>query len=145
MSDWLLFVYKVPNEPSARRVYVWRKLKGLGALLVQDSIWVLPMTAHTEEKLRWLAAEIQEMEGGEASLWQAQQVFTGHNKNLKQQFSEQVETVYREILEKLEADEPDLAALSKQYQQAQKLDYFHSELGEQVRELLLKKRGGNEP
>jgi hypothetical protein len=139
--NWLLFVYKVPNEPSARRVYVWRKLKGLGALLIQDSIWVLPMTVHTEEKLRWLAAEIHEMEGGEASLWQAQQVFTGQNKDLKQQFSEQVDSIYQDILSKLEKEDADLTALSKQYQQTKQQDYFHSELGEQVRTRLLKRRG----
>jgi hypothetical protein len=139
--NWLLFIYKVPNEPSARRVYVWRKLKGLGALLVQDSIWVLPITTHTEEKLRWLAAEIQEMEGGEASLWQAQQVFTGKDKHLEALFSEQVDSVYREILAKVEDEEADLKALSKQYQQAKKQDYFQSALGERVRLMLLKRRG----
>lgn len=142
--NWLLFIYKVPNEPSARRVYVWRKLKGLGALLVQDSVWVLPLTPYTEEKLRWLAAEIQEMEGGEASLWQAQQVFTGQNKDLKQLFNEQVDKVFQEIIARLEKEDADLTALSKQYQQAKQQDYFQSELGEQVRKLLLNKRGVNE-
>lgn len=68
MNQWLLLVYKVPNEPSARRVYVWRKLKRLAALLLHDTVWILPATAYTREQFQWLAAEILEMEGGEAHL-----------------------------------------------------------------------------
>ena len=29
--SWLLLTYKVPPEPAAKRVSLWRKLKGLGA------------------------------------------------------------------------------------------------------------------
>jgi hypothetical protein len=36
---WLLLVYKVPSEPSARRVYFWRKLKRLDALLLHDALY----------------------------------------------------------------------------------------------------------
>ena len=68
--DWLLFVYKVPSEPTARRVYVWRKLKRLGAVLLHDAVWLLPITGYTREQLQWLAAEINEM-GGEALLWES--------------------------------------------------------------------------
>jgi GTPase SAR1 family protein len=141
MSQWLLLIYKVPNEPSARRVYVWRKLKKLAAILVQDSVWVLPSNPKTREKLQWLAAEIKEMEGGEATLWEAQQVFTGEDSNLIAQFNEQVNKLYQAILDELEREEADLSALSKQYQQAKLQDYFNSALGEKLREILLSRRG----
>ncbi|MEO8392387.1 MAG: Chromate resistance protein ChrB [Chloroflexota bacterium] len=140
----MLLLYSVPNEPSARRVYVWRKLKGLGAILVHDSAWVLPSTAHSRERLQWLATEIKDMEGGEAMLWEAQQVFTGQDGDLVQQFTEQVDGIYRTLLADLDKDDADLGALSKQYQQAKLQDYFHSELGEQVRELLMRQRGVDE-
>ncbi len=95
---WILLIYKVPNEPSARRVYVWRKLKGLGAILLQDSAWVLPTTPQTREQMMWLAAEIKEMEGGSATLWEADVVFTGQDETLIQQFSARKRTnLYREI------------------------------------------------
>jgi polysaccharide pyruvyl transferase WcaK-like protein len=141
MSQWLLLIYKVPNEPSARRVYVWRKLKKLAAILVQDSVWVLPSNSQTREKLQWLAAEIKEMEGGEATLWEAQQVFTGEDSNLIEQFNQQVNKLYQVILDELRKEEADLSALSKQYQQAKLQDYFNSALGERVREILLNRRG----
>jgi hypothetical protein len=140
MNTWLLLIYKVPNEPSARRVYVWRKLKALGAILLHDSAWVLPATSRTREKLQWLATEINEMEGGAALLWEAQQVFTGKDSQLVQQFTEQVDSVYRDILAALVQPDADLTALAKRYQQAALQDYFHSAVGEQVRQALIDAR-----
>jgi hypothetical protein len=145
MTTWVLLLYKVPNEPSARRVYVWRKLKGMGAILVQDSAWVLPANAHTREKMQWLASEIKEMEGGTATLWEAQVVFTGQDSNLIEQFTAQVEALYSEILTQMEQPDANLGLLSKRYQQAKTQDYFQSPLGEQIRALLMKRREGDEP
>jgi len=143
MTTWLLFTYKVPNEPSARRVYVWRKLKGLGAIPLHDMAWVLPATPQTREKLQWLTTEVKQMEGGEATLWEAQQVFTGQDLALEQQFMEQVDANYREILADLNQPDADLAALSKRYQQVKRQDYFQSPLGEQVRQMLIESRGSD--
>ena len=39
---WLLLTYKVPAEPSARRIAIWRKLKGMGAIYLQNGVCVLP-------------------------------------------------------------------------------------------------------
>ena len=144
MNIWLLLIYKVPNEPSARRVYVWRKLKGMGAILLQDSAWVLPANPRTRERMQWLATEIRDMEGGVATLWEAQEVFTGQSTDLVQQFMAQVENTYKDILSQLEQADADLAVLSKQYQQTSAQDYFQSMLGQQVREALLKRRGAGD-
>lgn len=140
MTDWLLLVYKVPSEPSARRVYVWRKLKRVGAILLHDSVWVLPATVRTREHLQWLSAEIVEM-GGEALLWDALPLMAGQADTLRRQFEQQTETAYQEILTALAAPEPDLAALSQQYQQAKTNDYFDSPLEPRVREALMTARG----
>lgn len=140
MDTWLLLHYKLPAEPSALRVYTWRKLRRLGAVLFQDAVWVLPNTARTLEQFQWLAAEIVEM-GGETALWEAQPAFSGNKDALVRQFQEGADRVYGEILEKLEKRAPDIEALSREYQQARQRDYFHSQVGEQVREVLLSKRG----
>lgn len=144
MNIWLLFIYKVPSEPSAKRVYVWRKLKGLGAILLHDAAWVLPANPQTREKLQWLATEIRDMQGGEAMLWEAKQIFTGQDADLVQQFTDQVDALYKDILLHLQQNDPDLAALSRQYQQASLQDYFQSALGQQARQELLERRGGSE-
>ena len=141
MAGWLLFSYKVPTEPSARRVYVWRKLKGLGAILLHDTVWVLPHTPQSLENLQWLATDVCDMEGGSAMLWEAEQVFTGQTDKLEDQFVAQVDAQYREMLAALDQPEPDLPALAKRFQQVQRQDYFRSPLGEQVRVRLIEERG----
>jgi hypothetical protein len=137
---WLLLLYTVPREPSVNRVSVWRKLKRLGAVLLHDAVWVLPPSPRAIEELRWLAAEIRER-GGEAMLWEASLGLDLGDNDLVRQFLGQVDCLYTEILSALEDPAPDLASLSKRYQQARLQDYFHSPLGERVREALLSAGG----
>lgn len=136
MRTWLLLAYKVPRDPTSSRVYVWRKLKRLGAIAIQDAVWVLPSTPQTREQFRWLAAEIDEL-AGEATLWESSLVLPGKGDALVGQFESQVERGYREILAKLNGRNPDLAALSRRYQQVKCQDFFRSEIGRQVREALI--------
>jgi len=136
VQTWVLLHYKIPREPSAPRVYVWRKLKRLGALLLQDAVWVLPATPHTREDFQWLAMEIIE-QGADATVWEAGLLLAGQEETLVRQFLAQVEVEYRALLAGLEGADPDLATLSRRYQQAQGQDYFHSDLGQRVRATLL--------
>lgn len=138
---WLLLAYKMPREPSSGRVGVWRKLKKLGAVAVQDAVWVLPSTPQALEQFRWLAAEIIELDG-EASLWESRDLLNGQEQRLVAQFEERAENLYRRVLAALDADEPDLPALSRQYQQALSQDYFRSGLSRRVRAALLAARAG---
>jgi hypothetical protein len=138
---WLLLHYKIPSQPSARRVYIWRKLKRLGALLLHDAVWVLPANARTREQFQWLAAEIVEL-GGEALLWEARLILGATEEALIQQFTAHADAAYRAILKALSRKNRDLAALSRQYQQAAQSDYFQAAAGQQVRAALTAARGG---
>lgn len=135
-ARWLLLVYRIPREPTAGRVFIWRKLKQLGAIALQDAIWVLPSTSRTQEQFQWLAAEISELKG-DSVLWEAEQLYATDVDALKKQFIEPLEREYREILAALKKKGRDLAVLSKRYQQAHARDYFGSTLGRQVRDKLL--------
>ena len=141
MTNWLLLHYKLPNKPSALRVYTWRKLKRLGAILLHEAVWVLPDQPRTAEQIQWLTAEIQEM-GGEAYSWRASTVLGADNESITKQFNEQVDAVYSGLLKKLEKSRADLQEISREYQQAASQDFFHSKLGVRVREKLTSKRGG---
>jgi len=140
MTTWLLLHYKLPTKPSALRVYVWRKLKRLGAILLHEAVWVLPDLPRTAEQVKWLAAEIQEM-GGNAYYWRANTILGEQDESIIQQFNEHVDKVYSDLLKKLEKPRADLQEISAQYQQAASQDFFHSELGLRVREKLTSKRG----
>jgi hypothetical protein len=137
---WLLLTYKVPRDPTAGRVAVWRKLKQLAAVALQDAVWILPATPQTREQFQWLAAEIEEL-GGEATLWESHLLNAGMEGRMTARFSEPVEMEYRAILRDLKKKRPDLATLSKRYQQIQARDYFHLELGKKVRAALVAAQG----
>src|SRR5215471_16611346 len=66
-DGWLLLVYRVPPEPSRLRAAVWRRLKSLGAIYLQNSAAALPMGVGAERALRKLRSEILDM-GGTAVL-----------------------------------------------------------------------------
>lgn len=141
MKKWLLLVYRIPREPTAGRVFVWRKLKQLGAIALQDAVWVLPQTPRTQEQLQWLSSEITELKG-EAMLWDAEQLYATDSETLRRQFMEPVEAEFREILAALKKKDRDLSALSKRFQEAHARDYFASQLGRQTRDKLLAAGGG---
>lgn len=63
MSGWLVLIYKIPSEPTRLRAAVWRRLKGLGSIYLQNSVAALPGTVTAERALRRLRHEIVEMAG----------------------------------------------------------------------------------
>jgi DNA-binding transcriptional regulator PaaX len=139
--NWLLIVYRIPREPTAARVSVWRKLTRLGALPLQDAVWILPADNRNREQVQWIASEIIEI-GGEASLFDANVLMTNSDPSLAARFEAPVQQAYQEILAALKRRKPDLAALSKKYQQTKQRDFFHCSLGEKVRAKLLATEGG---
>ena len=67
---WVLLCYRVPREPSAPRIAIWRKLKRLGVAQLGDGLVALPADARTREQLEWAAEEVTEA-GGSAGVWLA--------------------------------------------------------------------------
>ncbi|WP_433754924.1 Chromate resistance protein ChrB [Nocardia sp. CA-135398] len=67
-GEWVLLSYRVPREPSTRRIAIWRKLKALGVGQISDGLVALPADARTREQLEWIAEEVLEA-GGSASMW----------------------------------------------------------------------------
>ncbi len=139
MINWILLTYRLPSEPSARRVYFWRKLKRLGAITVFDAVWVLPDTPRTHEQFQWLATEIQEM-GGEAMFWRAEAELAGQEEVLVRYFRMQVEDLYRALLERIEQGSIEAVEAAQEYQRIRQKDHFQSEVGLSVREKLLASR-----
>jgi hypothetical protein len=60
---WLLLIYRVPPEPTRLRSTVWRRIKSLGAIYLQNSVAALPASPANERSLRKLRREIVDMAG----------------------------------------------------------------------------------
>ena len=64
---WLLLIYRIKAESSGRRTYVWRQLRQLGAVYLQQAVAVLPDRPELRLELDRLGQRIRAA-GGEASL-----------------------------------------------------------------------------
>jgi DNA-binding transcriptional regulator PaaX len=62
-DGWLVLIYRVPSEPTRLRSTVWRRIKSLGAIYLQNSAAALPASLAAERALRKLRSEILDMSG----------------------------------------------------------------------------------
>jgi hypothetical protein len=60
---YFLLIYQVPSQPAAARVSVWRDLKRLGALYLQQSVCVVPNMPSIRAQLERIIARITSLEG----------------------------------------------------------------------------------
>ena len=67
---WLLLIHQLPPKPDYFRVKIWRRLQGLGAVAIKNSVYALPFSAQASEDFQWLRQEIT-AGGGEASVCRA--------------------------------------------------------------------------
>ncbi|MFC1419083.1 Chromate resistance protein ChrB [Streptacidiphilus cavernicola] len=94
---WLVLVYKVPAEPTRLRAGVWRRIKGLGAIYLQNSAAALPRSPGAERAFRLLRNEILEM-GGSALLLGSEVLAGG--AEAEQAFNTARDDEYQEIVER---------------------------------------------
>lgn len=132
-------VYRLPRDPSRPRVAVWRKLKALGALYLQDGVAALPADAETREQLEWLQLRIREAEG-EATLWEAQPNTLAESKELIEAFRSSREAGYEDLIAKAgrirhkavlgggEGLLEELGKLEREFRAERRRDYFRSPL-----------------
>ncbi len=147
-TRWVLLVYRLPREPSRHRVAVWRKLKALGALYLQDGVAALPEDAVTREQLEWLQLRVREV-GGEATLWIACPGTTTEEERFVEAFRSSREEAYGRIVaeaERLrrkaelggveEASMERLGKLEREFRTERRRDYFRSPLRREAAEAL---------
>ncbi|MFI2362674.1 Chromate resistance protein ChrB [Promicromonospora sp. NPDC019610] len=80
-GEWVLLSYRLPREPSAPRVALWRRLKRLGVAQVLDGLVALPADARTREQLDWAADDVIER-GGTAHVWLARPASVAQERDL---------------------------------------------------------------
>ena len=94
---WLQLTYKVPSEPSQKRVWVWRRLQNLGAFALQNSVYLLPFSEEVEKRFRQLANEIREM-GGEASIFSVAALDVADELRIQQTLVEARSNEYNRVI-----------------------------------------------
>ena len=150
--EWLLFVYRMPPEPSRDRVRLWRELKRLGALHRQQSLCMLPKEPHLDQALRALSEKVQSW-GGQAEVFATTMLDSAQEVRLIEDFRALRNKDYQEILEQCEAFfqeieyevgrqnftsaeveeiEEDLERLKRWFQRVKERDWFNASSRAQV-------------
>jgi len=102
MVPWVALSYRLPREPSRLRLAVWRRLKRLGAVLLHESLWLLPADASTREALEWMAEEIEE-QGGTAYVWDLMSLSQVQDQDIVGRFRADANARYAAILASVRA------------------------------------------
>ncbi|MBK1839760.1 chromate resistance protein ChrB [Azospirillum sp. YIM B02556] len=146
--SWLLLTYKVPPEPSAKRIALWRKLKGMGAIYLQNGVCLLPKTDDHVRRLKMLENDVTTM-GGEAVILETAALDRAQEEKVTARFKADRDEQYREFLGRcadfeaeiakeiaiekftyaeLEEEDTDLKKLQGWLEKIRKLDFYGADL-----------------
>ena len=155
-EKWLVLTYKIPPEPAARRVAVWRKLKAMGAVYLQNGVCLLPQTDDHVRRLRVLENDIAS-NGGDAVLLSTVGLDAAQEEKVVTRFTADRDEAYREFLGKcadfeaeiaretaarhftyaeLEENDEDLEKLKNWLTKIRKLDFYGAPLAAEAYERL---------
>ncbi|WP_031431680.1 Chromate resistance protein ChrB [Methylomicrobium agile] len=155
-KNWLLLTYKVPPEPAKKRIALWRKLKGMGAVYLQNGVCLLPKTDDHTRRLKIIENEINEM-AGESILLETVALDRAQEEKVVARFKADRDEEYREFLGKcadfeaeiaketaaehftyaeLEENDVDLRKLQSWLEKIAKLDFYGATLAAEVAERL---------
>ena len=153
---WLLLTYKVPAEPTSKRLALWRRLKGLGAVYLQNGVCLLPKTGEHVRRLKVLENEIAQM-GGDCVLLETVALDRAQEDKVIARFKADRDDQYRELLGRckdfeaeiakeisirkftyaeLDEEETDLKKLDAWFEKIRKLDFYDAPLAATAAERL---------
>ncbi|MBI4332686.1 MAG: amphi-Trp domain-containing protein [Chloroflexi bacterium] len=100
--SWYIVSYKVPSNPSTARVTIWRKTRELGALLLQQPVYILPVSPQLRDAVGQLKVEIQQF-GGECQVLEMASLAADQEKELTAGFNRLRNQEYEEVIEEAQA------------------------------------------
>lgn len=153
---WLMLAYKVPPEPAAKRIALWRKLKGLGAVYLQNGVCLIPKTSEHVRRLKVLANDVSEM-GGEAFALETAGLDKSQEERVVARFKADRDEQYKEFIGRcadyeaeiakerrtnkftyaeLDEEETDLKKLQNWLEKIRKLDFYGAPLAKDAQDRL---------
>ena len=152
MDRWLLLSPQLPVTPSSLRVLVWRRMQNVGALNLQNGLWLLPHTLDHEQFINATLADIDK-HGAMAWIFTAQLVDPTKQERLVARFQKERQEEYVEFASRcqeflqeiaretqarkwtfaeLEENEHDLHKLTQWLHQIQRRDFFPDASGQEA-------------
>ena len=94
---WVVLTYRLPAEPTRHRVAVWRELRRVGALGLQQATWAVPARDNFLAAVD-RAVELVERAGGESIVFDAEPRDDLGERRLQQLFTAEREAEWAEFL-----------------------------------------------
>jgi hypothetical protein len=157
-----VLIYRVPTEPASKRVAVWRDLKRLGALYLQQCACIFPDIPGVTQEVNQVAAKIPAL-GGETFLLDVPRLQPEDEARIIEAFRAQRANEYAEIIEECETKfvkeiefehfrqnytfeeaeeiEQDLEKIRRWYDRVRERDWFKAERRDEVETWLAKCQG----
>lgn len=104
---WLVLIYRVTSNSSSRRTYVWRQLRQLGAIYLQQAVAILPDRPDLRAGLDQLGRRIRTT-GGEASLLETRSPSAEWEAEMIARFNTARDAEYDEVIESVERFEDEV-------------------------------------
>ena len=101
--QYQLLIYQVPSQPSAARVSVWRELKRMGALYLQQSVCIFPTRPELKAPLHNVAQRVTAL-GGSYHLLPLRALPHEEEAKIVEGFLAQSNQQYDEIIEYCEVN-----------------------------------------
>lgn len=154
--EFLTFTYKIPSEPSKNRVYIWRLIKELGAVYLQQGVVLLPYNEDLYSVLLNLREQVNAL-GGKATLSKLSFLKEEDEREIIEEFLKQINAEYDEFIkncqqlieeilnEKAQGDfnfseiiehEEEYKKFQRWYENTAKKNYFKSEQQAKALEIL---------
>jgi Protein ChrB, N-terminal len=155
-TSWLLIAYKIPPEPTSKRVALWRKLKGMGAVYLQNSVCLLPRTDDHIRQLKIIENDIGAVHG-EVVILETVALDAAQEGKVLARFKAERDDAYAEFIDKcddferevakevtanhftfaeLEENDVDLKKLQGWLSKIEKLDFYGAQRAAEARERL---------
>jgi hypothetical protein len=99
--SWRVLIYRVPTEPASKRVAVWRDLKRLGALYLQQCACIFPDLPAVNADVDQVANKIPAL-GGEIFVLDVPRLSAEDEARIIESFRTQRTSEYAEIIEECE-------------------------------------------
>lgn len=156
-NKWIAINYTLPREPSRVRVSIWRRLKKIGAVSIQQSMWILPLNDKNSNLFNEVKDKVSQ-NGGEAFMLSFSADEDGESMIINKfnmardeeygELFEQCEDFFKEIdketarqnftFAEIEENEEELDKLKKWYKKIATRDIFCSPLREKAESMLSK-------
>lgn len=104
---WLLLIYRIRSGSSSRRTYVWRRLRQLGAIYLQQAVAIVPDRPGLRSGLAQLGQRIR-AGGGEASLLETSSPDPAWEADIIERFDAARDAEYDEVIESVERFEDEI-------------------------------------